>query len=106
MATGRLAATALSATTIADIYSPAASTQATVSVVVTNRNASDVTVRLAISATTVTQANGEFIEYEATVKQGKPLVWTGIVLSASDILTAYSSAANVDVVVWGIEETA
>ena len=104
MASGRLGTADLSATTITDIYTVPASTLASVNVSVCNRNASPVKIRLAISDTTVTQGNDEFIEYDTEIPGNGVLERTGIALDATKIVTAYSDTASVSVVVTGIEE--
>ena len=106
MASGRLGVADLSATTITDVYTVPASKITTCTVSLVNRNTTAVTVRLAISDTTVTQGNDEFIEYDTTILAKGVLERTGLVMDAAKILTAYSSTANVSVVVWGFEETA
>ena len=106
MASGILGKASLSATTITDIYTVPASTVATCNILVCNRNASAVVVRLALSATSVTQANDEFIEYGVTIPAYGVLERTGIMLQATKIVTAYSDTANVTVIVDGFEEAA
>ena len=104
MATGRLGVADLSATTITDIYTVPASTIASVNVNVCNRTASTVKVRLALSDTTVTQGNDEFIEYDVSIPANGVLERTAIMMDAGKIITAYSDTANVSVVVTGVEE--
>jgi hypothetical protein len=106
MAAGLLGKANLSATTITNIYTVPASTVATCNILVCNRNASAVTVRLALSTTSVTQATDEFIEYGVTIPANGVLERTGIMLQAAKIVTAYSDTANVTVIVDGFEEAA
>ena len=104
MASGRLGTADLSATTITDVYTVPSSTLASVNISVCNRNASAVAIRIAVSDTAVTQGNDEFIEYGVSIAGNGVLERTGIALDATKIVTVYSDAANVSVVVTGIEE--
>ena len=104
MATGRLGIADLAATTITDVYTVPASTVATFTVNVCNRSAAAVTVRLALSDTTATMGDDEYIEYDVSIPANGVLERTGLVLDAGKILTAYSSAVGVTVIVYGIEK--
>lgn len=104
MASGLLGSADLSATTITDIYTVPASTLTSCNINVCNRNASVVKVRLALSATTVTQGATEFIEYDTQILANSVLERTGVILQAGKIITAYSDTANVTVVATGVEE--
>ena len=107
MATGRLGAADLSATTNTSIYTCPASTIATVNVSICNRSASAVVVRLAnLDGAIGTLANEDYIEYGITIPANGVLERTGIVMAASGLIMAYSDTANVSVQVWGIEEAA
>jgi len=105
MASGRLGTADLSATTITDVYTVPASTLASVNIGICNRNAATVTIRVAVSDTTVTQGADEYIEYETPLGAYGVLERTGIVLDAGKIITVYSDTANVSVVITGIEES-
>lgn len=102
MATGRLGAVDLAATTYTACYTNA-TTNAVVSLTMCNRTASPVTIRLALSTTPSSPTNGEFIEYGAVIPANGVLERTGLVLSNAQSISAYSSAASVSVVVYGIE---
>lgn len=102
MATGRLGAADLSATTNTTIYTCPASTFTVASVSICNRTASTVTVRLAIAASS-TPAAAEYLEYDVQILANGVLERTGIVLDAGKLLVAYSSSANISVVAMGIE---
>ncbi len=106
MASGRLGAANLSATTVTDLYTVPASKLATVTLSLCNRNATSVTVRVGVSDTTVTQGDDEYIEYGAIIAGYGVLERTGIVLAATQILTVYASGTGVSAVCWGFEETA
>lgn len=105
MASGRLGASDLAATTNTSVYTVPASKLATFNVSVCNRNATAVTVRLAV-ATAAAPVGAEYIEYDVTLQPKQAFERTGIMADAGKILVAYASAANVSVVAWGIEEAA
>ena len=96
----------LSAATVTDITSIAATAKGSVNFSVCNRNASSVKVRLALSATTATQAAKEYIEYDATIAANGVLERTGIYVKGLVYFTAYSDTANVSVTVTGPQEGA
>lgn len=104
---GRLGAADLAATTNTSVYSVPASRKATVTVSICNRNATDVTVRLAhIDGAIGAIANEDYIEYGSTVPANGVIERTGIAMAASATLMGYASATNVSYVVAGIEEDA
>lgn len=103
MASGRLGAVDLAATTNTTVYTVPASKTASFSVNICNRNASAVTVRLALAATG-TPGVTEWIEYDAAISGNGVLERTGLMLDTGKLLVAYSSAANVSVVAYGVEE--
>jgi hypothetical protein len=107
MASGRLGAADLAATTNTLICTGSAGTRSTININVCNRNSSEVTVRLAIEdGATGTPANEDYIEYDAPVPANDVLERTAVVLTAGHSVIAYSSTANVSVMVWGMEGTA
>ena len=104
---GRLGAASLAATTDTSVYSVPASRKATVTVSICNRNATDVTIRLAhIDGAVGAIANEDYIEYGATVPANGVLERTGICMAASATIMGYASATNTSFVVSGIEEDA
>ena len=105
MATGRLGASDLSATTNTTICTVTSGKVAALTVNICNRSASSVTVRLALAATDTPGAT-EWIEYDALVPGNGVLERTGIVLDAGKKVVAYASATGVSVVAWGYEEAA
>ena len=105
MATGRLGAADLAATTNTTIYTVPASKVGSCSVSLCNRNSAAVTVRLAL-ASTGTPGNAEWIEYDTIVPANGVLERTGIVLAAAQRIVAYASAAGVSALAWGYEEAA
>ena len=103
MATGRLAAENIPATTDTTVYTCPVSTFAVVTISICNRNASTSrSIRLAV-ATTGTPSVGEYIEYDTELLAKGVLERTGVVLAAGQRLVVYSSATDISAVVYGIE---
>ncbi|KKM86591.1 hypothetical protein LCGC14_1277480 [marine sediment metagenome] len=105
MTTGRLGAVDLSATTNTLVYTVPASTIATVSINVANRNATPIAIRLAhLNGAIGTLGNEDYIEYDFVIPGNETLERTGIVMAATHTIVAYSDTANVSVQVYGWEE--
>lgn len=102
MATGRLGANALSATTNTTVYTVPADTFSVVTVSICNRGSSDITVRLALAAAD-TPTTAEYLEYDTTLVAHGTLERTGIVMDAGKKIVAYSSTSDATAVVFGIE---
>lgn len=105
MATGRLGASDVGATTNTTVYTCPADTYAVVSVNICNRGSSSAAIRISISDSGTPTA-GEYIEYDVDVFAKNVLERTGLVLSAGQNIVVYSSAANISAVVVGIETAA
>ena len=103
MASGTLGQSAPSATTNTTVYTVPAGKTAVTTVAFCNRGNSQVTVRLAVCATS-TPSNAEYIEYDATIEANGTLERSGIVASASKLFVVYVSAATVSVNIYGYEE--
>lgn len=103
MASGRLGAADLAATTDTTLYTVATGKLASFNVNFCNRNSTAVTVRLALAAAGTPTA-GEYIEYEATIPAYGVLERGGLVLDSAKLVVVRASATNVSVVAWGIEE--
>jgi hypothetical protein len=103
MANGVLASVALSATTYTDIYGPPADTFSVVTVSICNKNATAINVRIALAVDPAIPAPGNYIEYQTEILPGGVLERTGIVIQNGRSIYAYSTQANTDVVVYGIE---
>jgi len=102
MATGRLGASDLSATTNTTVYQCPASNFAVVTLSVCNRTASTITCRVALS-TSASPALADYLEYGVSILANGVLERTGIVMAANQYLIVYSSASSVSAVVFGIE---
>lgn len=102
MATGRLGAQDLSATTNTTLYTCPAGTFAIANVSICNRNATAVTVRLAL-ASSATPGGAEWLEFGVTIPANSVLERTGLVLDAGKVLVVYSSTTSVNAVAYGIE---
>ena len=100
---GVLANAALAATTYTSIYGPPADTFSVVTISVVNKNATSIQVRLALAVNPAIPAAGNYIEYNATVLPGGVLERGGVVIQNGRTIYAYSTQANTDVVVYGIE---
>lgn len=102
MATGRLGAADLSATTNTTLYTCPASTFAIANVSICNRNATAVTVRLAL-ASSATPGGSEWLEFGVTIPANSVLERTGLVVDAGKILVVWASTTSVSAVAYGIE---
>lgn len=104
MASGVLGQVSLASTTNTTVYTVPSSTVSYVNVNVSNRNASDVAVRVALASTTA-PTNAEYIEYESFIAPNGVLERTGLVLEAGRRVIAYSNSTNVSVNVYGVEQS-
>ena len=103
MATGRLGAEDIPATTNTTVYTCPLNTFSVVSVSLCNRNpSSSRAIRMAV-ATTDSPSLAEYIEYDSTLLAKGVIERTGIVLAANQKIVIYSSATDVTAVVYGIE---
>lgn len=102
MATGRLGANDLSATTDTTVYTVPVDTFTVASISIANRNSSAITVRLALAASD-TPTTSEYLEYGTVIPGNGVFERTGIVMDAGKKLVVYSSLASVSAVAYGIE---
>lgn len=103
MATGILQpGSNLSAVENTTVYIVPAATFTVATVSVCNRSSSTVTIRLAVSTTGAPNA-ADYLEFGTQILANGVLERSGIVLQTGYRLVAYSSAVDVNVVVFGIE---
>lgn len=105
MASGKLGANDVSATTNTTVYTCPASTYAVVAVNICNRGTNAAEVRIAV-ADTDSPGVAEYIEYDTNVFAKNVLERTGIVLAAGQKIVVYSSQSSISAVVVGIETAA
>lgn len=102
MATGRLAVSAIPATTNTVVYTVPTGYYAIGNVSITNRNTTAITLRVALAAGSTPNAE-EWIEYDTVVIPNGVYERTGLVMQAGLNIVVYTSAANVGATVYGIE---
>ena len=102
MATGRLGAENLPATTNTTVYTVPADTFAVVTVSVANRSATNRNVRIALAAAD-TPDNAEYLEYDSQLIGNGVLERGSIVMDTGKKIVAYANSTDVSVVVYGIE---
>jgi glucose-6-phosphate dehydrogenase assembly protein OpcA len=97
-----------SATTATTLYTVPAATQAVVStLVVANRAGSNASYRIAIREAGATLANEHYIAFDVVVGASDSVTLTlGLSLSATDVITVYSSNTNLTFNAFGSEITA
>ena len=102
MATGVLGRADLTAATDTSVYTVPADTFAVLTVNITNRNAQDRNVRIAISDSG-TPAAADYIEYDTTIIGNGVIERGGIVMDAGKVLIVRTNSTDVNAVVYGIE---
>jgi hypothetical protein len=102
MASGRLGANDLSASTDTTLYTVPAQTFTIASVSFCNRGNQTITIRLSVSDADVPTAS-EYIEYETEIPPKGVLERTGIALGAAQKLVVRANSANVSAVGFGVE---
>ena len=99
----RLAGQAIPATTNTGVYTVPASTSAVVNVFVCNRTSSDITYRLAHTASGSSPSDGDYFVYDMTIVGNDTHEYTGIAMEAANQIVAYASASGLTVLVNGVE---
>jgi len=102
MATGRLGAADLAATTDTTLYTCPGGNFAVATVSLCNRGSSPVTVRLAL-ATGETPSNSEWLEFDVEILPKGVLERTGIVMDQLKNIVVQASSTGVSAVCYGIE---
>ena len=102
MATGRLAAIAIPATTNTTVYTVPSGYYSVCNISIVNRNSSAINLRLAMAASSTPNAE-EWIEYDTIIIPNGVFERTGLVMQAGLNLVVYSSSATVGCTVYGIE---
>lgn len=105
MANGILASESLAATNYTPIYGPPTGTFSVVTVNICNKNSTAIQVRLAVATDPGTPVAGEYLEYQTEILPNGVLERSGVVIQTGRTIYAYSTQANTDVVVYGIETT-
>lgn len=103
MASGRLGAASVPATTNTTVYTVPAGKTASLSLCLCNRTGSAVTARVALSAAAA-PTDAEWIEYDVSIPSNGVLERSGLALSATQNVVVYASAAALAAVVCGFEE--
>ena len=102
MASGIYGQVDLAANVNTTVFGPTVAVPGTYNIRFCNRNATAVTVRLAIAASGTPVAK-EYIEYGAVIPANGVLEEQGLPIQAGFYIVAYSDTANVSVNLWGIE---
>lgn len=98
----RLSLTAATWTTVVPTTGVTAGKTGIITLNISNTNAANVTIRVAISANTTPSA-GEYLEYNTVLGAYGVLEKTGIVLTNGLQITCYCDTANVSFVAYGLE---
>lgn len=100
-----LGQSAPAATTNTNVYTVPSATEAVVStIVIANRASTAGTFRLAVRPAGATISNQHYIAYDVPIAANDSTTLTlGITLGATDVLTVYTSSADMSVNVFGTE---
>ena len=99
----RLGGADIPATSDTSVYAVPAGTSTIANIYICNRTSSDITYRLAHTASGSTPANTDYIVYDMTIVGNDTHEYTGIAMEAGNELVVYASAAGLSVVVNGVE---
>ena len=102
MATGRLGVQAISAAQLTTVYTVPSGYYTVLNVSITNRNASAVKIRVAMS-TAATPNIQEYLEYDTIIVPSGVFERTGLVLGPGLNIVVFSDTANLGCTVYGIE---
>lgn len=103
-----LGQSAPAATTDTNVYTVPSATEAVVStIIVANRAATAGSFRLAVRPNGASISNSHYIAYDVPIAANDSTTLTlGITMDAADVLTAYTSGADISINVFGTEITA
>jgi len=95
----------LAATTLTDVYTVPAATEAVIStIIIANRTASAESFRIAIRPAGETISDKHYIAYGVPIAANDSTTLTlGLTLAATDVLTVWASAVDLSVNVFGTE---
>jgi hypothetical protein len=98
----------LPATTLTSVYTVPAATEAVIStIIIANRAATAKSFRLAIRPDGASISNSHYIAYDVAIAANDSTTLTlGLTLNAADVISAYASAVDLSVNVFGTEITA
>ena len=106
MASGKLGAADLAAATEVELYSPAASTLATVTVAFCNRGTATAKIRIALSASGDAAGTADdWLEYDRAILAHESFERTGITVGSQGKIFVESDTANVSAIAMGFEES-
>ena len=96
-----------SATTNTDVYTVGSGKSAVVSsITVCNRDTSAASYRIAVRPSGTAIANSHYVVFGTVIPANDTITLTlGITLSATDVITVYSSTTNISFNVFGVEIT-
>ena len=100
-----LAQVDLSGTSLTDIYTVGAGLSTSISsIVLTNRTAGDLTIRVSVAVAGLADTAKQYIRYDYPIPTGGSIdIIAGLTLAATDVIRAKTSVANVSVCVFGVE---
>lgn len=106
MATGRLGAIDLAATTLTVLYTTPANTITTTNISICNRNTVAAQIRVAvINGSIGSILDSDYIEYDIPLNANGVIERTGIVLAAGQTIAIYCNLSNISAVCWGFEDS-
>jgi hypothetical protein len=96
---------ALAATTLTDVYTVPAATQAVIStMVVTNRAGSSTNFRLSVAVAGAADNSKQYLYYDVTIPAFETFCSTiGVTLNTTDVVRAYAGNSNLSVNLFGVE---
>ena len=102
MPTGRLGVQAISAAQLTTVYTVPSGYYTVLNVSITNRNASAVKIRVAMSSAATPNIQ-EYLEYDTIIVPSGVFERTGLVLGPGLNIVVFSDTANLGCTVYGIE---